>query len=103
MEAIWEFIQSYLTFGNLIGLIVIILGLVAANTGLNFLNEIKDIIQSYRDAVHPDSPGGKNITEEERRKIEKEVAEAVSAVWDKYKSTIFGFLGRVVGKLKFWK
>lgn len=103
MEAIWEFIQGYLTAGNLIGLLVIILGLVAAKTGLDFINDIRDVITSYRDAKHKDSPGGDRITDEERAAIEAEAAEAVSAIWDNYKGTIFDWLGRTWKWMAFWK
>lgn len=103
LQSIWEFIQPYLTTANLMTAVIYILGGVVAKTGLDFIDEIKDIAETYRAAKKKSSPGGREITDAEMNKIRAEAAEAVIAVWDKYKGTILGFLGRFFGRIAFWK
>lgn len=103
LQTIWDSILPYLTMGNAMNIVVSIIGIVVAKTGLDFVGEIKDIAETYRNAKRPGSPGGRDVTDEEMNKIRAEAAEAVAAVWDKYKSTIFGWLGRVFARIAFWK
>lgn len=103
LQTIWEAAEPYLTMANGLEVVVWIIGIVIAKTGLDFIGEIKDIVETYRDAKRPSSPGGTDVTDEELNKIRAEAAEAVEAVWDRYSSTIFGFLGRLYNKIAFWK
>lgn len=103
IQGVWEFIQPYLSAGGIVGLIAIVLGLVAAKTGLDFLVDIREAIESYQQAKHPDSPGGQRVTDAERAAIEKEFSEAMEKIWSKYRDTLFSFLGTVWKKITFWK
>lgn len=98
-----DFITDLFTLTNILWLIAAIIGLIAAYTGLNFISEIKDIAETYRKAKLPESDGGKKVTDEELRQIEKEISDAVLAIWNHYKGHIIGWLGRVFSKIAFWK
>jgi len=103
LKSIWDFLQPYITMANFMTLVVYVLGLVVAKTGLDFVVEIKGIAETYKQAKTPGSPGGPDVTDKELAEIEGKVADAVASVWDEYKDTIFGFLGRLFEKIAFWK
>lgn len=100
---IWDYLLGLITLGNILTALAYLIGLIVAKTGLDFLLEIRDVVEKVRLAKLPSSPGGDTINDEERNEIRAEALEALEVLWNRYKSTIFGWLGWLYDKISFWK
>lgn len=58
------------------------------------IGQIKEAVDSYKTALSPNSPGGTELTEEERRQVAEESLDVIEETVDQYGDTL---VGRILG------
>jgi len=92
-----DFLSDLFTLSNILILISAILAILLASVGRKWkpvVEALIDVPDRYKRALDPNSPGGQDITDEERKEISAEFLDVIVAA--------IGALGGPIGRLFVW-
>lgn len=97
-----EILELILTYEFLFGAIAVLIGFIAAKTGIELLADLQSIIKTVADAVDKESEEGRQLSPSERDEIREQVYELAKKTWKKYRAGIIPGILKGISKLKFW-